>query len=85
MAEICINLAEKRISSLVEGEILTGPDAKSFNSFEKPEVVTSKPFDGVTVTNGKRDGPFGWTNSRSFWSSRITGFRSVRSIMKWNG
>jgi alpha-N-arabinofuranosidase len=54
-AEIRIDLADKKISSLIDGEILTGPDAKVANSFENPERVTSKPFDRITFKNGRAD------------------------------
>ena len=52
-AEICVDLADREIVALANGEILTGPDAKATNSYQQPDVVTSQPFDAVTIKNGK--------------------------------
>jgi alpha-N-arabinofuranosidase len=50
--EMRVDIADRAIASLVDAEILTGPDAKTANSFEEPERVTSCPFDDVTMRNG---------------------------------
>ena len=38
-----------RISAFVDAEVLTGSDPKAANSFERPDVVRSRPFDGVHI------------------------------------
>ena len=51
--EIYLDMADRSIISLESGDLLTGPDAKSENSFEKPGQVCSEPFDAVSFQNGK--------------------------------
>ncbi len=51
--EIAVHLADRPILSLVDAEILTGPDAKAANSFEEPDRVKALPFDDVTIRNGR--------------------------------
>jgi alpha-N-arabinofuranosidase len=52
-ADICIDMADRTIASCVDADILTGPDAKAANTFEAPHVVVSRPFEDVSVKNGK--------------------------------
>jgi alpha-N-arabinofuranosidase len=52
-APVVIDVADRRIASLESAEILTGPDAKSANSFEQPDVVSEQPFDGFAVKAGR--------------------------------
>jgi alpha-N-arabinofuranosidase len=42
--DVRIQLADRAIAALEEAELLTGPDAKAANTFEKPEVIRSRPF-----------------------------------------
>jgi alpha-N-arabinofuranosidase len=49
--EIC--LADRSIVSLVDGELLTGPDAKSANSFEQPDLVKFTAWDCVDIQHGR--------------------------------
>ncbi len=51
--EMTIDLANRPIASLVDAEILTGPDAKATNSFEEPDRVKSRPLEDVTIRNGR--------------------------------
>lgn len=37
----------------VNAEILTGTDPKAHNTFERPDVVRSMPFEGVQITGGR--------------------------------
>lgn len=53
IAPVEIRLADRWIQSLVSGELLTGPDAKSANSFEQPDLVASSPWNNVEVSNGQ--------------------------------
>ncbi len=46
-------MADCPLADLVDGDMLTGPDAKSANSFEPPDLVRSQPFDAVDVTAGR--------------------------------
>jgi alpha-N-arabinofuranosidase len=40
------------IAGLASAELLTGPDAKAANSFERPDVVAARSFDAVRVAGG---------------------------------
>ena len=51
--ELNVQLADRPIASLVDAEILTGPDAKAANSYEKPDLVKCRPFDDVTIRDGQ--------------------------------
>src|SRR5258706_3202261 len=50
-ADVSIVLADKSIVSCESAEILTGPEPKSANSFEDPNVVTTKLFEAIHVDN----------------------------------
>ena len=52
-AVVHIDLADKLITGLKNGEILTGPDAKTANSYEQPNLLEAQPFSNVTVVDGK--------------------------------
>jgi alpha-L-arabinofuranosidase len=41
------------IERLISAEVVTGPDAKSANTFEQPQVVTRQPLGAVRVEGGK--------------------------------
>jgi alpha-N-arabinofuranosidase len=51
-----VDLADRAIVGLESGELLTGPDAKAANSFERPEVVGSRSFADVGVDVTISDG-----------------------------
>jgi alpha-N-arabinofuranosidase len=40
------------IAGLADAELLTGPDAKAANSFERPDLVAARAFDAVRVAGG---------------------------------
>jgi alpha-N-arabinofuranosidase len=40
------------LAGLADAELLTGPDAKAANSFERPDVVVARAFDAVRVRDG---------------------------------
>ena len=52
-AELHVEMADRRIGSLADGELLTGPDAKAANSFEDPDVVAPAPLTEVSVAGGR--------------------------------
>jgi len=52
-ADVCIDMADRPIVSHGDAEILTGPDAKASNTFETPDVVVSRPFEEISIKNGK--------------------------------
>jgi len=43
---------DRPIHSVASAELLTGSDAKAANSFERPDVVTPRPFGDVAVRDG---------------------------------
>ena len=47
-----IEIADRPVEGLDGADLLTGPDAKAANSFEQPEVVTSRPFAAVEIAEG---------------------------------
>jgi alpha-N-arabinofuranosidase len=40
------------VAALADAELLTGPDAKAANTFERPDVVAAHPFEAVRVAGG---------------------------------
>jgi len=52
-AEVEIDLADRGVASLEDAEVLTGPDAKAANSFERPDVVAPAAFDDAAIRNGR--------------------------------
>ncbi len=52
-AIVHVNLADQPLVALESGEILTGPDAKAANSFERPAVVRPCPFTNVKIVSGR--------------------------------
>jgi alpha-N-arabinofuranosidase len=52
-AQVHVNLTDCDILALDSAELLAGPDAKAANSFEQPGLVTSQPFAGVSIEQGK--------------------------------
>ena len=51
-AVVRVDLADREIAALNNAELLSGPDAKAANSFEKPDVVKAQPFDDVSIAGG---------------------------------
>jgi len=51
-ANVRIRVADGEITTLGSGEILTGPSAKSANSFAQPDVVKARAFADVSVVEG---------------------------------
>jgi alpha-N-arabinofuranosidase len=43
-ASVRVELADRAIVALESGDLLTGPDAKAANSFERPDVIVSRSF-----------------------------------------
>jgi alpha-N-arabinofuranosidase len=50
---VILTLADRPIVALESAELLTGPEPKAANSFEKPDVIKSRPFDAAQVIQGK--------------------------------
>lgn len=48
-----INLADRQIRALESGELLSGPDAKTANTYEQPDLVISHPWGEVKISNGQ--------------------------------
>ncbi|MBU4365656.1 MAG: alpha-N-arabinofuranosidase, partial [Verrucomicrobia bacterium] len=51
--EFTVNPADLNITKVESVEIMTGPNAKVANSYEKPDVVRAQPYDGITVKDGR--------------------------------
>ena len=51
-AEVKVQLADGQIAGVDSAELLTGPDPKAINSFEKPDAVGAQPFDEIAVKGG---------------------------------
>jgi alpha-L-arabinofuranosidase len=51
--ELTIDPCGIKIASVESAEILSGSDAKAYNSFENSEVVVSKNFEGIKISKGK--------------------------------
>ncbi|MBN1219220.1 MAG: alpha-N-arabinofuranosidase [Anaerolineae bacterium] len=52
-ATVHLNLADGEISSLVNAELLTGPEAATANSFEQPHLVQAQSFTEVRLAHGQ--------------------------------
>lgn len=52
-APVVVDVADARIASLESAEILTGPGPKAANSFEQPDLVSARSFDGFTLRAGR--------------------------------
>jgi len=50
--QVQVAVADTAVSNLINGELLTGPDAKAANSWEAKDVVGKRPFSEVHVSNG---------------------------------
>ncbi len=52
-APVVIDPADFRIQGATSAEVLTGPDARAANSWDAPEVVVCRPFDGWSTRAGR--------------------------------
>lgn len=50
--ELVVHPADLSVNGVESAEVLTGPDAKSANSYETPGVVQSRPYGGIVVKEG---------------------------------
>ncbi|MDR3707436.1 MAG: alpha-L-arabinofuranosidase C-terminal domain-containing protein [Capsulimonadaceae bacterium] len=50
--ELIVKPADLRVEAVESAEVLTGPDAKAANSYEKPDVIVAKAFDGALIKDG---------------------------------
>jgi len=51
-AEVAVCVGDASVVELVDGELLTGADAKAENDFDAPDRVTARPYAEVTVRDG---------------------------------
>ena len=51
-AVLRVQLTDREIGGLQSAEMLTGPGPKAENSFDRPDVVASRPYSNVTVRMG---------------------------------
>jgi alpha-N-arabinofuranosidase len=51
-APVEISTAGVQLRSVLSAELITGPSAESCNTFEAPEVVRSRGFDGIVLRDG---------------------------------
>jgi alpha-N-arabinofuranosidase len=51
-AQVDVVVADRRVARVVDAELLSGPDPKAQNSYESPDVVRSKPFEGTVGDGG---------------------------------
>ena len=52
-AALTVELSDAAISALESAELLTGPDAKSANTFDKPELIQSVDLSDVVLRDGR--------------------------------
>jgi alpha-N-arabinofuranosidase len=52
-APIVVDIADRKATSVESAEILTGPDARSANSFEQPGLLRAASFDGCAMRSGR--------------------------------
>jgi alpha-N-arabinofuranosidase len=52
-APLEIHLADRAIRRVASAEIVSGPDAKAANTWERPDVVRSEAFAGVEARAGR--------------------------------
>ena len=50
---IHVDFADAAVTSLVDGELLTGPSADAFNDYDAPDRVKTTAFDAVKVVDSK--------------------------------
>jgi alpha-L-arabinofuranosidase len=52
-APLEIEVSDREVSRLVDADLLTGPDAKTCNSFEDPHAIRPEEFKDITERNGR--------------------------------
>ena len=52
-ATVTVHVADRSLMSLVSAELLTGPDAKSANTFEQPDLVKTVPYTDAQIADGQ--------------------------------
>ena len=52
-ASVDVELGDRTVSRLVDGEVLAGKDPKAANSFGKPEALRPRRFEELTIARGK--------------------------------
>lgn len=52
-APVAIDVSDRRIGAVLDSEALTGPEARAANSFEEPDRIAARPFDGWSVRAGR--------------------------------
>ena len=51
--QIQVEVADTAVTAFLNGEVLTGPDAKAANTWAERDVVGKRPFEGVQIENGR--------------------------------
>jgi len=54
-APVRVEVADRSIAALVNGELLTGSGPKAANSFEQPDLVKPHPVEGVRIAAGRAE------------------------------
>jgi alpha-N-arabinofuranosidase len=54
-ALVRVNVADRALNALINGEIVTGPEPKTANSYAQPNLVVAQPFNTVTLANGQAE------------------------------
>ena len=54
-AHVQIKVADRSIIALENAELLTGPDATAYNSFEQPQIIKPSPFSECHLLNGRAE------------------------------
>ena len=52
-APVVVDVADARITSVESAEILTGPGPKAANSYDQPDLVSARGFDGFALRAGR--------------------------------
>jgi alpha-N-arabinofuranosidase len=47
-----LNLADRAIAALDSAEIVTGPEPKTLNSYQQPELIQARPFQAINIADG---------------------------------
>jgi alpha-N-arabinofuranosidase len=53
IASVQVTVADREIGALECADLLTGPSAKAANSFERPAVIKTQPFEELIIASGK--------------------------------
>jgi hypothetical protein len=55
IADVASHMADRDIVALKNAEVLTGPDAKAFNSFEQPDLISPSSLSEHRLMNGRAE------------------------------